>query len=109
MPMENIYERFVMGMLRIYGNLLMRIMLYGSVVRGTDTEESDIDIAVLLKQGETTEMHNQMIDMVVDLELECDRVLSVIRIDYDTFSEWEDILPFYKNVKNEEVVLWKAA
>lgn len=57
MPIENIYERFVMRMLRIYGNLLMRIVLYGSVARGTDTEESDIDIAVLLKQGETTEMH----------------------------------------------------
>jgi hypothetical protein len=33
----------------------------------------------------------------------------VLLIDYDNFKEWENTLPFYKNVKKEGVVLWKAA
>lgn len=54
-------------------------------------------------------MKDSMVDLVVDLELECDKVLSVLRIDYDKFREWEDVLPFYKNVKREGVILWQAA
>lgn len=107
--MEHIYEHLVSGLSEIYGELLMRIVLYGSVAKGTDTEESDIDIAVLLKPGETKEMYDRMIDMIVDLELECGKVLSVIRIDCNTFSVWEDTLPFYQNVKKDGVVLWNAA
>ena len=54
-------------------------------------------------------MHNNMIDFTVDLELEYNKVLSVLLIDYDNFKEWEDVLPFYKNIKKEGIVLWSAA
>jgi hypothetical protein len=50
-----------------------------------------------------------MIDVTVDLELEYGKVLSVLLIDYYNFKEWENVMPFYKNVKKEGVVLWKAA
>ena len=33
-------------------------------------------------------MRDQMLDLVVDLELECGRVPSVLCIDYDKFAEW---------------------
>ena len=33
---------------RVYGNKLKAVILYGSVARGTATEESDIDIMVLI-------------------------------------------------------------
>lgn len=48
-------------------------------------------------------------ELVVDLELEYDKVLSVLLIDYDKFTEWENVMPFYKNVKKEGIVLWPAA
>ena len=48
-------------------------------------------------------------EVVVDLELECGRVLSVLCIDYDKFAEWKDIIPFYKNIRKDSVVLWQAA
>jgi hypothetical protein len=50
-----------------------------------------------------------LIDFTVELDLKYDKVFSVIDIDYDEFLKWEDILPFYKNVKKDGVVLWKAA
>jgi len=30
-------------------------------------------------------------------------------IDYDKFAEWKDILPFYKNIQKDGIVLWQAA
>ena len=95
-------------LVKIFHDSIMSITLYGSVARGTQTEESDIDIAVIVKSY-TKEMHEQMTDLVVDLELEYDKVLSVILIDYDKFKEWENVMPFYKNVKKEGIVLWQAA
>ena len=95
----------VPGLVDIFHDSILSITLYGSVARGTQTEESDIDIAVIVKSY-TREMHDRMTDLVVDLELEYDRVLSVILIDYDKFKEWEHVMPFYKNLKRDGIVLW---
>ncbi len=84
------------------------IILYGSVARGTQTEESDVDIAVIVKRY-MKDMHDKMIDLTVELELEYNKALSVLIIDYDNFREWEDVLPFYKNMKKDGTMLWSAA
>lgn len=102
-------DRLVEGLREIYGDLIISIVLYGSVARGTNTDESDIDIALLLKDGQTREMYDKMGDLVVDLELEYDKVLSVLRIDYEKFKTWENTMPFYINVKKDGVILWTAA
>lgn len=83
--------------------------MYGSVARGKQTEESDIDIVVMLKSQETKDMKIRMTDMIVDLELEHNRVLSVMRVDYEKYKDWEDTMPFYKNIEKDGVVLWQAA
>ena len=102
-------RELVLGLLDIYGNLIDSVILYGSVARGTQTDESDVDIAIIMRPGATAEMHDRMLDMVVDLELAYDKVLSIIRIDHDRFKEWEATLPFYQNIRKEGVVLWPAA
>ena len=61
----------------------VNIILYGSTARGTRAEDSDVDVAILLHAGATKTMRDQMLDLVVDLELECGRVLSVLCIDYE--------------------------
>lgn len=109
METTKLFQQLVPEIVNIYGDLLVSIILYGSVARGTQTEESDIDIAVMLKSQETKDMKIRMTDMIVDLELEHNRVLSVIRIDYEKYKGWEDTMPFYKNIKKDGVVLWQAA
>ena len=106
--LREIFEKMVPGLQDIFGSVLDRIILYGSVARGTNTDESDVDIALIVREY-TKDMHDKMIDLTVDLELEYNKVLSVLLIDYDNFREWEDILPFYKNVKKDGVMLWSAA
>ncbi len=92
----------------IYGDSLERIVLYGSYARGEQMEGSDVDIAILLKNGNTDEMHDAMIDVVVDYELDLGLTLSVIPIEYDNYIKWINVLPFYKNIDKEGIVLWKA-
>lgn len=72
-------------------------ILYGVVARGTQSEDSDIDIALLVRGGVFNQVNDLTIDVVV--ELEYDKVLSVIDIDYEKFHKWENTKPFYKNIK----------
>lgn len=105
---KEMFEKLVRGLREIYGDLLVRVLLYGSFVRKTNTKESDIDIAILLMGKETGEMHERMVDLAVDMDLEYDQVFSVVNIDYHMFLDWENALPFYRNIKAEGVVLWAA-
>lgn len=105
--LQEVFEKMIPGFRTIFGNVLERIILYGSVARETQTVESDVDIAVIVRKY-TEDMHDKMIDLTVDLELEYNKVLSVLLIDYDNFREWEDVLPFYKNMKKDGIMLWSA-
>lgn len=98
----------VPGLKEIFGATMNKLILYGSVARGTANSESDVDLA-LIAHNNTSEMHDRMIDFVVDLELKYDVVLSVVLVDLHDFREWENVLPFYKNVKRDGVILWSAA
>ena len=106
---QMVLGELVEGILSILESQVIRIVLYGSVARGTNTAESDVDIALLLNGNLSRETEDKLSDLIVDLNLKCDIVLSVIDIDYEMFKKWEKVTPFYKNVNEEGVVLWKAA
>lgn len=73
MTIDLALEKLIPGLQEIYGDLIDSIVLYGSTARGTRTEDSDVDVAILLRAGATKAMREQMLDLVVDLELECGR------------------------------------
>lgn len=102
-------KRMSMDLQKIYGNSLDKVILYGSYARGDQNEDSDADIAIILKEGNSERMHDLMIDAVVDYELECGITLSVLPIDEKEYKKWSKTLPFYKNIEKEGIVLWKAA
>lgn len=105
---RKIFDKLVDGLVKIYGESLQSIILYGSVARGTDTAESDIDIAVFVTY-DNEQMHDIMTDLNVNLELEYGKVISILLLDQREYKKWNDVSPFYRNVKNEGVTLWKAA
>ncbi len=106
---ENILQELVNGILSIMESKVIRIVLYGSVARGTNTTESDVDVALFMNGNLDRDTEDKLSDLVVDMNLKYDKVFSVIDIDYDVFKKWEKITPFYKNVAQEGIVLWKAA
>ncbi|MFQ9151058.1 MAG: nucleotidyltransferase domain-containing protein [Blautia sp.] len=95
---------------RVYGNKLKAVILYGSVARGTATEESDIDIMVLI-DGTAQELRafeDQLSDVSTDISIKYFKVFSIIDISYQEYMQWMNTLPFYKNVSQEGVVLYAA-
>lgn len=106
---EKILMELVDGILGIMKNRVISIILYGSTARGTNTEESDVDVAILMQGNLDKETEERLSDFIVDMNLEYDKVFSVIDIDYDMFCKWQKVTPFYQNVTQEGVVLWKAA
>lgn len=93
----------------IYGSSLDRVILYGSYARGEETPESDVDIAVILRDVPTEEKHDSMTDMLVDFELEQGIAFSAVTLDLNEFNQWLRVLPFYMNIAKEGIILWKAA
>ena len=106
---ERVRSEFVDGILRILENRLEKIVLYGSVARGSDTEGSDVDIALVMRGKLDSDTEDRLSDFVVDMNLKYDKVFSVIDIDADHFRTWLEVLPFYQSVEKEGIVLWKAA
>ena len=93
---------------RAFDGYLESIILYGSYARGEQTEDSDVDIAVRLKNGYSKDVYDGLMSYVAEKELECGKVLSVIDIDSSKYDEWKNIMPFYRNIEREGIVLWQA-
>ena len=95
---------------RVYGNKLKAVILYGSVARGTATEESDIDIMVLV-DGTAQELRtfeDQLSDVSTVISIKYSKVLSIIDISYQEYMRWVNTSPFYRNVSKEGVILYAA-
>lgn len=97
------------GICPLLGEQLVSIILYGSVAKGTQTDQSDIDVALILNANLTAEDEDRLSDFIVDMNLKYDRMFSVIDINEATFEKWGNVSPFYRNVKEEGIVLWRAA
>ena len=106
---QDMYLELVSGILLALPAQVTRIVLYGSVARGTNGPESDIDIAIFVNAKLDADMEDRLSDVVVEMNLKYDRVFSVIDIDDSTYQKWRSVTPFYQNVDKEGVVLWKAA
>lgn len=106
--LEKILKKIVIIYRSIYNNQnLCDIYLYGSYARGDYNTESDIDIVAIVK-GERQELQNQLKkiwDIVSDLELDYEVIISPTVIPYSEFETYKDILPYYRNIAQEGVKL----
>lgn len=88
----------------LYGTRLHGVVLYGSCARGMEEPESDIDLMVLL-QGpvEGAQEIRRIWEILYPLQLESDRLLSVVPVDVALYNQGEYAL--YRQAKGEGVVL----
>ena len=106
---QSTLDELVKGILEIIGGTVNAIVLYGSVARGTADKDSDVDIALIINDSLSPADDDRLADFVVDMNLKYNKVFSVIDIAAAEYRKWREIIPFYKNVVKEGVVLWKAA
>ena len=94
----------------VYGNRLKAVILYGSVARGTQTEDSDIDVMILVDgtDEQLREYNERLSDISTELALKYVKVFSIIDVKYQEYQEWKTVSPFYKNVDREGVVVYAA-
>ena len=102
-------NELVSGLLSLFPDNITAIILYGSVARNDATEESDVDIAIIIKEEMDDDIKNKFISWAADLDLRYDRVFSIIDIKEENMKKWGKVLPFYQNVQKEGIILWKAA
>ena len=95
---------------QIYGEQLKAVILYGSVARGTQTEDSDVDLLVLIDgtDAQLREYEDKLSDVSTDLALKYRQVFSIMDVKYQEYQDWKSASPFYRNVEREGILLYQA-
>ena len=106
---EEMIRDLISGLREIFDQNVSQIILYGSVARREVTAESDIDIAIILDVAQASAIRERFIEWNSEMDMKYNRVFSIVDIEKSQMDKWGNVLPFYKNIKEEGVVLWKAA
>ena len=104
---SSIVYRFSQEVKRMLGESLRRIIVYGSYARGDYRENSDVDIMILVKMSdeEIRAVKNNIYDLAFDVEMNTGIQLSPIIKNEAQYEYWVDTLPFYRNVRDEGVII----
>jgi predicted nucleotidyltransferase len=102
MKIQGILEEIKKELEKLYGTRLKKIILYGSWARGNATEESDIDLLIVLegKISPGAEI-DRMIDIITGINLKHDVLLSVYPISEQDYSTIQS--PLLINVRKEGI------
>ncbi len=100
---KEMFDDIVRAILSVVGDDAVKIILYGSVARGDNTWESDVDIAVLTAKPYRWDAFRSL----HKYNLKYDTLFQIIPIEAYKFFACKYELPFYMNIEKEGVVLWK--
>ena len=104
---RNIVYTFSFQLRKLLGDKLSKIIIYGSYARGDYHQYSDVDVMILVRMSEEEikQIENTIYDMVFDIQMETGVDISPIIKNEDQYEYWVDVLPFYRNVRDEGVVV----
>jgi predicted nucleotidyltransferase len=87
---------------KLYQHRLQGVILYGSWARGEGTVESDIDLLIVLKDEVTPGQEiDRMIDLITEINLKYNTLISVYPISEDAYTTLDS--PLLLNVRREGV------
>ena len=101
--MNNRYEIAREFVEDISSDNIVQTILFGSVARGDDTNESDIDILIIIR-SDNCQVEDMIDKMVVDFILEKEEVISPHVMTEDHFNKTKDY-SFLKTVMAEGMVI----
>jgi predicted nucleotidyltransferase len=91
----------------IFKEKLVSIYLYGSYARGDYDNDSDVDIMVIVNidKKELIKYRKNIYKVAHDLGFKFDIIVSVHLQDKETFENWKGVLPYYRNVLKEGMLI----
>jgi len=102
MKIKDAVGKFKKEIKKLYGNRLKHIILYGSYARGCATEDSDIDLLIVLegkvKPGEEID---RMIEIITEINLRYNVLISVYPISEEDYKKVNS--PLLINVRREGI------
>ena len=104
MEIRDIIEDFKQKIQKLYGKKLKKIILYGSYARGEATEESDIDLLIVLEGNISPGQEiDRMIDIITDINLKYGVLISVYPISEEDYQKVNS--PLLINVRREGILV----
>ena len=102
--LEKIITEFRQALEKIYGDKLINLVLYGSQARGDATEDSDIDVMVILKSPVSPgDEIFRMGEVKNQINLKHDQLISVLPISEEDFLFKNT--PLLDNIRREGIAL----
>ena len=104
---NTIISEFISGVKEILGNHLKKIILYGSYARGDYTDSSDVDVMILVKipEDQIRDYTDRVSDCAFENLMKYGVDISPVVKNEAHFNEWSDNLPYYRNVRDEGVII----
>ena len=99
---SSIIYKFSQEVKRMLGEKLTKVIVYGSYARG---DYRDIMILVKLSDEEIRAIKNDIYDLAFDVEMSTGIEISPVIKNEEQYEYWVDTLPFYRNVRDEGVVV----
>lgn len=93
---------------QLVGGDLLKMILYGSCARGDYTDDSDVDIALLLKcdRMEAKKYDNALAGIATELAMKYFAVVNFVSLPYSEFVEKKTWYGYFKNIDGEGKVLY---
>jgi predicted nucleotidyltransferase len=102
--LEKIITEFRQALEKIYGDKLISLVLFGSQARGDATEDSDIDVMVILKSPVSPgDEIFRMGEVKNQINLKHDQLISVLPISEEDFLCKDT--PLLENIRREGIAL----
>ena len=107
---DNLLEKYIEEIRRIYGSSVVKIILFGSYARGDNSVDSDIDIMILVNISdiEAKEYQKKLFDETYDFNMDNDVEINPMTHSEQLFNKWVGSYPFFNNIEREGVVLYAA-
>lgn len=102
MEIGHILKRFTQDLKELYGERLKNLILYGSWARKQATEDSDIDLAIVLEGDvKASKEIDRLIDIITDINLKYGVLLSVYPVSEKDYNRLNS--PLLLNIRKEGV------
>ncbi|MCU0288931.1 MAG: nucleotidyltransferase domain-containing protein [Acidobacteria bacterium] len=97
-----------MEVLKLFGNRLKQLILYGSYARNEQERDSDIDIMVLVDETDNgLRKYTYLIaDIMTNLSIKHNIFISITEETFKRYYEYVDVLPFYRNIYDEGIEIY---